>query len=88
MLGVYFSASFFMDLIGLLRILGLSISVRSGVCPLGLFRGLGSIFGGAKLEIFFGFTGFGLWFGGPVCGGTVLDLVPPLGGDIDLNVRA
>ena len=37
-----------------------------------------------KIENFLGFADFGLLFWGAISGGMVLNLVPSLGGDIDL----
>ena len=76
-----------MDFIGSPESLGWSNRGRSGICPLGLSRGLFSIFRVRNWN-FLGFADFGLSFWGAVCGGTVLDLVSSLWGPIDLRVRA
>ena len=47
-----------------------------------------SILSVQKIGIFLGFSDFGASFWGGMCGGTILDLVPSLWGDIDLRVRA
>ena len=72
-----------MDFIGLLFLLGWLLRGRSGICPLGLSRGLFSIFGVRNWN-FLGFADFCPSFWGDVCGGMVLDLVPSLWGEIDL----
>ena len=88
MLGRNFLIGFVcMDFIGFFVLLGWLLRGRSGICPLGLSRGLFSIL---RCEIgnFLGFADFGSSFWGDVCGGMVLDLVPSLWGDINLRVRA
>ena len=62
----------------------MSITGTDWVGRLGAVRDLS--FGAFTWEIgnFLGFADFGLSFWGAVCGGMVLDLVPPLWGDIDL----
>ena len=56
-----------MDFIGSLKSLGWSIRGRSGICPLGLSRGLFSIFGG-EIGIFLVSQTFVRRFGGMFVG--------------------
>ena len=73
-----------MDFIVSIFPLGWPMRGRSGFCPLGTFPWHFFQFLRCEIGNFLGFADFGLSFWGAVCGGTVLDLVPSLWGDIDL----
>ena len=84
MLGVHFAVRFFMDLVGVLSILGWSIRCRSGFCPVGISRGLFSIFGVRNKKIFLIFPVSKILarvFLGSVCGDLAFIQVHPLWGE-------